>query len=344
MFASNQFHHNPRYHYQHHEAPNIAAGVPPMQDRFQAEQGRVNHMEDLDDFELEWAWEIKDAIRDHEDLKDITDYEVAQLAIVTLGQEDISSVLERVFTLQCLKDEYNLNETPEEAVELMRGLTCVQQPGHILAFDLAPNGKSYIGVFDFAKNKPSAVDLPKDWRIYMGAYFYLLSAACANLACVREGFVSIVECDGMSYKTFSHKMQQRWSQELGMHYPIQTKESLWVNTPLVANVMCAFVKPWMNSRKQRWEKIRLGCKMDWFEGRMDQLMNVPTPKAAQEKLLHNLHQALTERYHRYRTYSLPDRPMEEEEEETVVFRGVAAPPVDLGESQNSEISFMMEHD
>ena len=208
----------------------------------------------LDDDELAWAWEIKEAIvqaqrqarstsnsssnssQDTSELLPhvpVPDYEIAQMAVITLGVEDLHSVLERVLQLQCLKEEYRLHDTPEEGVELMGKLCKEQQPGHILALDLSPDQSSYIGVFDFARNKPSAVDSPEDWRVYLGAYYYILGASCANLGATREGFVTIVECDGMGYHTFSHSMQQRWAQELGMHYPVQSKESLWLNTPMV---------------------------------------------------------------------------------------------------------------
>lgn len=231
----------------------------------------VNNLS-MTEAELQWAWEIKDAIlrscsqrssstddcpsepldqdqdqdQDQQQLAPITDYEIAQLAVVTLGLEDLDSVLERVFQLQCFREEYRLDDSAEEGVELMQYLIQEQQPGHILAFDRAPDNQSFVGVFDFAANKPSAVDLPNDWRIYLGAYYYLLSAACANLTATREGFVTIIECDGMSYQTFSHKMQQRWAQELGMHYPVQDKESLWLNTPMVGKYLYVSVYMYMH--------------------------------------------------------------------------------------------------
>jgi CRAL/TRIO domain len=268
----------------------------------------VNSGMALTDLEVEWAWEIKDAILEHEDVRLVSDYEIAQLSVVTLGSEELPSVLERAFALQCLRDEYHLHDTPEEAVELVRALTCDQQPGHVLAFDLSPDGRHYIGVFDFAANRPSALHMPNDWRIYLGAYYYLLSAACPKLRFVREGFVTIAECEGMGYHSFSPQMQQRWAQELGMYYPVLSKESLWFNTPTIANVMCAFVKPWLNSRTNRWDQIQLGCRLECFEGRIDVLMNTPNQQAAQQKLFRNLHTALTERYHHCRTYVLPPSP------------------------------------
>ncbi|CAB9515587.1 expressed unknown protein [Seminavis robusta] len=271
---------------------------------------------ELSEFELEWAWEIKEAIDRDEELNPISDYEVAQLAIVTLGQqEDLYSIRERVLALQCLRQEHKLTETPQEGVELMRQLTCQQQPGHILAFDLAQNQSHYIGVFDFARNKPSAVQTDKDWRVYLGGYYYLLNAANSNLTTIRNGFTSIVECDGMGYHSFSHSMQQRWATELGMHFPIETKESKWFHTPTAANIMCSFVKPWMSSRKARWDRIQLGCQLDSWEGRIDSLINLPTPQVAQQKLLHNLHLALMERYHNQATFRLPDKPIEEYDHE-----------------------------
>ena len=120
---------------------------------------------------------------------------------------------------------------------------------------------------------------------------------------------------GMEYDAFSSSMQQRWAQEVGMPYPVLSKESLWLNTPLVANVMCAFLKPWMNKQKHKWDRIRLGCRMDWFDGRLDALMNVPSQEAAQEKMFHNLRLALVERYHHCKTFVLPELDADEEDED-----------------------------
>jgi CRAL/TRIO domain len=268
------------------------------------------HQLSLTEPELEWAWEIKEAVDLDPDLRSISDFEIAQLAIVTLGLEDLYSIRERVLVMQALRDEYKIVDTPEEGVALMRGLTCLQQPGYILAFDVSPNGRNYTVVIDMAAKRPSATKSDEDFRVYLGGFYYMLTAACSNLTAIREGVVHICECDGMSYANFSHSVMQRFLEELAMHYPIETKESLWVHTPMVANIMASFVKPWLNSRKGRWERIKLGCKLDSYDGRLDALLNVPTPQAAQEKLLHNLYLALSERFHNQKIFELPPNPME----------------------------------
>ena len=53
--------------------------------------------------------------------------------------------------------------------------------------------------------------------------------------------------------------------------------------------------------------------MDWYDGRIDALMNVPSAEWALEKLLRNLKAALEERFHNYTTYVLPPRPFLDEE-------------------------------
>jgi hypothetical protein len=270
------------------------------------------HQYSLTEPELEWAWEIKEAIQNDPDLRLISDFEVAQLAIVTLGLEDLYSVRERVLAMQSLRDEYKIVDTPEEGVELMRGLTCLQQPGYILAFDLAPNGRNYTAVIDFAKKRPSNVNSDEDWRVYLGGFYYMLTAACSNLTTIREGIVHLCECDGMSYQNFSHSVTERFLEELAMHFPIEVKESLWVHTPMVANIFCSFIKRWLNSRQGRWERIKLGCQLDHYDGRMDALLNTPSPQAAQEKLLRNLYMALSERFHNQKIFQLPPNPLESE--------------------------------
>jgi len=328
------------HHYQHPYAHPMMLQQPQPQPP--ASPINVNALHDA---ELEWAWQIKRALlarssiakqqqqkegtaratndssndssndnADNDDdelciLHPLSDYDIAQLAVVTLGQErhNLDSILESVLGLQCLREEYGLVDTPAEGVELIRNLITHVQPGLLLAFDKSPDKTSYMSIFDFARLQPAALEKNDDanWRAFQGSYYYMLQAGCCNLQYTREGFVSICECQGMSQQSFNTKMVQRVAQEVGMHYPKLQKESLWLNTPLVANVMYAFVKPWM---KSRWDNVKLGCKLEWFDGRIDALINVPTPQLAQERLLINVHAALVERYHHVQHYVLPSLP------------------------------------
>ena len=278
----------------------------------QQDQQGQQEQSSLTEPELEWAWEIKEAIADDPELRAISDFDIAQLAIVTLGLEDLYSVRERVLAMQSLREEYKLIDTPEHGLEIMRGFICDQQPGYILGFDLAPNGRHYTVTFDFAASIPILVKTDEDWRIYLGGFYYMLSAACANLTNIREGLVHLVECDGMGYQNINMSVTQRWAEELAMHFPIETKEAIWLHTPMVANILCSFTKQWMNSRQGRWDRIKLGCKLDFYDGRIDALFNIPSIQAAQEKVLFNVYNALVERYHNQKTFQLPPNPLDRE--------------------------------
>jgi len=54
------------------------------------------------------------------------------------------------------------------------------------------------------------------------------------------------------------------------------------------------------------EVARLGCDIHGFEGRLDELFNIPTPEAAKENLLTKLVQLLVVRYQMEETFKLPD--------------------------------------
>jgi len=82
---------------------------------------------------------------------------------------------------------------------------------------------------------------------------------------------------------------------------------LWLNTPTVANLIYAVIKPFMPQEFR--DNFHLGCKLEAYgDGRIDQLFKMPTPEAAQESALRRMEGYLKERCKNLATYRLPPLP------------------------------------
>lgn len=156
----------------------------------------VDQFNVLDDMELQRAYEIKAGIEEAENIRNLSDFEYVHLAIACPPQEDLDKILERVYLLQCFRDEYHLSDTVEDGMDLIREFL-EQQKGFMLSLDFSPSQGSYIMVSDFAKFNPSAVQTPHDWKIRVAGLYYMFQCCCSRIRAIREGVVLISECEGM---------------------------------------------------------------------------------------------------------------------------------------------------
>jgi hypothetical protein len=235
-----------------------------------------------------------------------SDFEIAQLAVTCLANgeaEDMDAILTRLFQLQCFRQEYRIQDTIEDATEIWRIFMTEQQPQHILEIDIVKPSLNFIFMFDNRAFNPKAVDLPKDWRTFLGAYYYMAQCMCKDLRSIREGIVVVIECEGMGVDNWDPHVLERWTNELISFYPTNFKEILLVNTPLAANIVCSLMKPWIT--KGMFSKFRLGHRLESFEGRLDELMLLPTPDIARVRLMERMKDFLRERLHNERTFTLP---------------------------------------
>ena len=65
--------------------------------------------------ERERALEIKEAVEADHRLTNLSDFEYAQYALST-GEESLERIRERVYIIQCFRDEYRLGDTIEEGI------------------------------------------------------------------------------------------------------------------------------------------------------------------------------------------------------------------------------------
>lgn len=108
----------------------------------------------------------------------------------------------------------------------------------------------------------------------------------------------------MTWNNFSHNVVIRNFSHLYENYPLRHKEISWLRTPTAANILFAFIKPLLHPEAAR--KFRLGCTFNGYDGRLDQIFNLPTPELAKQNLLLKLLGYLVVRYHIEKQYRLPD--------------------------------------
>lgn len=266
--------------------------------------------------EIQWAHTIKNAIAEAEHLLPISDFEVAQWAIVTIDEQNLDQVLERVYKLQYFREMYNFDNITAEASsprdllrvwreggELLKGYIQRQQQGHLLTIDFMPSQGHYLIVWDRAAFDPSRVQSDYDWRIYQGCTYCIFLILNSNIRAIREGVAVLLECDGMSFRNYDSQFEERRVNELFNYYPFKNKEFCFLNTPTVAIMLYKVVKPFLS--KVFDQAVQLDGKIEGFDGRIDTLYNVPNFQFAQTRLLERLQEYLKERLENQMNFELP---------------------------------------
>ena len=236
----------------------------------------------------------------------LTDYDYAQCAI-TIGSLDTEVIVDRLYKLQSFRKEYKIYDTVEEGMGLIYKLMQLF-PGYILSVDFAPRYGSYIFVFDFAAFFPERLQTREHMRIYMGGLYYIFKCLSTNLKAVRSGVVFIAECEGTSQANFDMALEEKFMYELTSYFPFRHKECLWLNTPTVANIAYALLKPLVT--REFLATWRMGCKLDGYEGRIDSLFKTPTQAIAQEQLLGRIDKFLAQRHRNEFEFELLERMVE----------------------------------
>ncbi|CAB9514657.1 expressed unknown protein [Seminavis robusta] len=257
---------------------------------------------DLSPEELRWTEAVKHSALEDTSLKPLSDYEYAAAALVTQGH--VETALCSLQGLQDFREEYNIHETVEEGMTLLRQLH-IQQPWFVLDVSLElEESRHFVCVYDYAQLNPSAVKMPDQWRVFLGGLYYLYQMIQSDLQAVREGVVNIGECDGMSWSNFSVDMVRTLWHHLMEFYPLKTKEVSWLHASVIGNLQHSLYKSIMGDRAAN---IRIGVTFEGYEGRLDNIFKVPTEEQALQRLMDRYQLYLTNRYHHQRCYRLPSK-------------------------------------
>lgn len=254
----------------------------------------------LRDEEKNLALRVKEAVESNEQLRPISDFECAHLAL-SCGERTMEQIMDVAYKLQCFREMYRLHDTVEDGVATTRQLM-EMQPGLVLDVSYLPHEECYTVSCDMAALCPQRVKTEADWRIFQGGFYYWIRATATNITTIRNGLSIVTECEGMGFHNLDIALQERTVHELWSYYPARHKESIWLNTPPAANMLYGVLKRIL--RKELMESWKIGGSIEGYEGRLDRLFLMPNAEIAGQALLRRLESYLTERYHNERTFRL----------------------------------------
>ncbi|CAB9512478.1 expressed unknown protein [Seminavis robusta] len=317
------------------------------------------HQEDpsmvLEENELRWAYDIKEAIDDSTHLAPVSDLECVQWAIATVDQQNLDEVLDKVHKLQCFREQYSfenvragsspnaIDRCVKEGVELLSGYVRDQQPGHLVTIDHMASQGHYLIVWDRAKFSPSKVRSEADWRIYQGCTYNIFMILNSNVRAIREGIAVILECEGMGYLNYDNQFEERRVTELFNYYPFKTQEFFFLHTPTVAIFLWKAVNRFLTDKFKK--SVKLDATVDGLDGkRIDSLFNMPTFEDAQDRLLIRLEEYLRERLEHQVHYKMPPKPPPVAEDDEAAEVAANGPIDDFAAAMASEFDDLEEEE
>ena len=273
--------------------------------------------------EREWAQAIKDAVEQagatnrtngRPRLRPVSDTEYAQHALVSMG--DAATALQRIENLHWFRDEYGIDDTPEQGVQCLHQWMNLQ-PGFLLRIDVCPDTGEGILVADHGAFYPSRAlvcsstdhTAEQNWKIHARGHYYLLRTLNPSLRSIREGVFALMEASTMSWGNYSSTYMHRMQQELRAHYPMKFKKCMVYNTSGVANLVYALAKRFMP--RDFIKVVEVGCQIHQTDSiclkppmTLPDLYLEPTSQAAQGYLLKRVGEILAMRAENEKNFRL----------------------------------------
>ncbi|CAB9505645.1 expressed unknown protein [Seminavis robusta] len=262
----------------------------------------VDPLMQLSEAEIARAVNIKASVEQDDRIQNRSDFEYVQYALTNLN-ETVEQVLERVYLVQCFRQEYRLNDTPEEGAEFLRkwSLMC---PGLILAVDHLPIHKNYTVTIDMSKLLPKEqIKTDEDLRVYMAGHYYYWNSLYPNFMAIRQGWTWVVECEGTTMASLDPELIEKSGHHLFKSYPKNEKSIFVLNTSTTINIWWSLFKRFVPADQRA--KYHLGYQIEGFEGRrIDGLYKMPTEEAGRQRMISHVHEFLTLRKKNEAEFSL----------------------------------------
>ena len=238
--------------------------------------------------ERQWALDIKNAVEHVPELDKLNDFWYGQLAIIC--KEDVADAVARVQGLQHFRQEYDINDTLQDGCQALQGMIKLL-PQHELAFGFSHSDGCYINVSDMAKYEPAKkITRHREEIQWFAGSYYQLQAINPDLESIRKGSITLVECEGMEFKSKPEvKLLLKMTRELYAVYPFSGRVRHY-HTGVVYNLVASMMKKILPTDVA--DKFQVGLMADVS---LDQLYLVPTPEIATQRLLLNMHNALKKR-------------------------------------------------
>lgn len=258
----------------------------------------------LTDAEIQRAQTIKQAVQVNPDIDNLSDFEYVQYALASEPEESLEFIVQkRIFTIQCFKQEYKVEETLEEGVTSFHHFT-LAYPGFVLALEKYLTTGGYVCIQDWSKLFPARIDTPNKMRDFMVATYYHYHAWNPDFRAMRQGIRNMTECEGTSFANYDQAFFENSMEQLYVCYPKRHLVHHLLHTPSVINIVYGLCKRFLTPHIR--DSIQVGQEVKGFEGhRIDELFTIPTPELARQKLVRNIEISLRLRQLNQRCFSLP---------------------------------------
>ncbi|CAB9504701.1 expressed unknown protein [Seminavis robusta] len=249
--------------------------------------------------ERQWALDIKQAIEDEPELDSVSDFWVAQLALIDQG--DTAASLERAHQMQGLRQEYGILDTYEHGRQAIHDFMDLF-PELLLSFSFNHVYGTYVLVFDTAKLYAKTLNTkPGAMATWLSAIYYVNHCMSPDLEAIRSGVVYIVECEGFEWsKHFGLQIFKKFWLELGTVYPFQFKQMRCFHTGLCFTLMVSMVKQYLPAKVHSKFTVGNLCSL----GRLDNVYYSPGVEFARNVLKLRLGESLDRRYRNEASFSL----------------------------------------
>jgi hypothetical protein len=167
-------------------APNNVASTPIYR------HGDPRRME-LSPRERDWALHIKQAIANTADLDPVSDFMCAQLALIDGINTD--RAVHRVHHLQCVKEEYGILDTVQDATRCFEANMDLFPRIH-LCFTYLQEYCEYIMIYDNAEFDSHLLNSEERIRNWMSGVYYTAHLFCPDFTAVRCGPTLVFENEG----------------------------------------------------------------------------------------------------------------------------------------------------
>ena len=141
------------------------------------------------------ALEIREACDADDRIKStISDFEIAQYAVTAEPGETMESICQRIFLLQCFKEEYGITDDEVEGIELFIELTKLQ-PGVYLSVEYVKSSENHILIMDYAMFFPASLkSSDHQMRVYLASHYYIFNCLNPEFRSMRNGISLLTEC------------------------------------------------------------------------------------------------------------------------------------------------------
>ncbi|CAB9530427.1 expressed unknown protein [Seminavis robusta] len=248
--------------------------------------------------ERQWALEIKQAIKDTPDLDPLSDFRIAQLAVIERG--DTEAALDRALHLQGFRQEYDILDAPADGRKFLQRLIKLF-PRMFLSLSFNPDDGDYHLVYDITQFSVRSMNTTRDYTSWHAGVYYLCHCMTVDFQVMRRGVQVLTECEGYDWtrNVDARTFQRDWL-ELAMYYPLKFQKIRNHRAGVLFNMFVALLKPIVPKRLSD----TFGGNVTQLDARLDTYYLVPTVEIANQRLLSRLEQILKRRYYLEKSFSL----------------------------------------